>query len=67
MSCVRKIVHLELIIFVQMFRLKLKIILQRKEWIKSSEDLQNCSIGFHFPLESEEIAEVFHTSSLIFI
>lgn len=41
----------------QMFRLKLKIILQRKEWIKRSEDLQNCSIGFHFPSDSEEIAE----------
>ncbi|WJX69254.1 hypothetical protein P8452_53527 [Trifolium repens] len=41
----------------QMFRLKLKIILQRKEWIKSSEDTPNCSIGFHFPSKSEEIAE----------
>ncbi|CAI8592612.1 unnamed protein product [Vicia faba] len=41
----------------QMFRLKLKIILQRKEWIKNSEDLENCSIGFDFPSECEEIAE----------
>ncbi|CAL5200413.1 unnamed protein product [Lathyrus oleraceus] len=41
----------------QMFRLKLKIILQRKEWIKNSEDLPNCSIGFDFPMEYEEIAE----------
>ena len=41
----------------QMFRLKLKMILQHKEWIASPEDLQNCSIGFHFPLNSEEIAE----------
>ncbi|XP_045800706.1 uncharacterized protein LOC123894695 [Trifolium pratense] len=41
----------------QMFRLKLKIILQRKEWIKSSEDTPNCSIGFHFPSDSEAIAE----------
>lgn len=50
-----------------MFRLKLKIILQRKEWIKNSEDLPNCSIGFDFPMEYEEIAEVFYRSTLISI
>lgn len=73
-SCVQNIyiyIYLKLIrnclIFLQMFKFKLKACNARIEWIKSPEDLQNCSIGFHFPLQSEGIAEVFNISAFIFI
>ncbi|PKI54627.1 uncharacterized protein LOC116204020 [Punica granatum] len=38
----------------QMFNFKLKVSDARKAWIKSPEALENCSIGFHFPENSEE-------------
>ncbi|CAL0322637.1 unnamed protein product [Lupinus luteus] len=41
----------------KIFKLKIKACNARKEWIKSPEDLQNCSIGFHFPPQSEEIVQ----------
>lgn len=41
----------------QMFKFKIKACDARREWIKSPEVLQNCSTGFHFPSESEEIFE----------
>ncbi|KAK7290905.1 hypothetical protein RIF29_05678 [Crotalaria pallida] len=41
----------------KIFKLKLKSCDARKEWIKSPEVLQNCSVGFHFPPESAEIVE----------
>lgn len=41
----------------QMFKFKIKACDARREWIKSPEILQNCSTGFHFPSQSEEIFE----------
>ncbi|XP_027341521.1 uncharacterized protein LOC113854609 [Abrus precatorius] len=41
----------------QMFKFKIKACDARREWIKSPEVLQNCSTGFHFPSQSEEIFE----------
>lgn len=65
----RKQVYLEFIgyylIFLQMFKFKIKACDARRDWIKSPEVLQNCSTGFHFPSQSEEIFEVFNISALI--
>lgn len=41
----------------QLFRSKLKRADAHRQWIESPEDLQNCSIGFHFPSKLEEIVE----------
>ncbi|KAK7272368.1 hypothetical protein RJT34_28909 [Clitoria ternatea] len=41
----------------QMFKFKIKACDARRDWIKSPEVLQNCSTGFHFPSQSEEIFE----------
>ncbi|KAL9322472.1 hypothetical protein ACSQ67_010525 [Phaseolus vulgaris] len=41
----------------QMFKFKIKACDARREWMKSPEILQNCSTGFHFPSQSEEIFE----------
>ncbi|XP_061357658.1 uncharacterized protein LOC133301962 [Gastrolobium bilobum] len=41
----------------EMFKFKIKACDARREWIKSPEVMQNCSIGFHFPSQSEEIVE----------
>ncbi|CAL0323644.1 unnamed protein product [Lupinus luteus] len=41
----------------KIFKLKIKSCDGRKEWIKSPEVLQNCSIGFHFPPQSEDIVQ----------
>ena len=67
----RKQVYLEFIgyclIFLQMFKFKIKACDARRDWIKSPEVLKNCSTGFHFPSQSEEIFEVFDISAFIFI
>lgn len=44
--------------YFQMFNFKLKVSDARKAWIKSPEALDNCSIGFCFPHNSEEKALV---------
>ncbi|KAK4255498.1 hypothetical protein QN277_008496 [Acacia crassicarpa] len=41
----------------EMFKLKIKACDGRREWIRSPELLQNCSTGFHFPAQSEEIGQ----------
>ncbi|KAF7805927.1 uncharacterized protein G2W53_038088 [Senna tora] len=41
----------------EMFKFKIKACDARREWIKSPEVLQNCSTGFHFPSQSEEIGQ----------
>ncbi|KAG4986868.1 hypothetical protein AAZX31_12G192600 [Glycine max] len=41
----------------QMFKFKIKACDARRDWIKSPEVLKNCSTGFHFPSQSEEIFE----------
>ncbi|KDP24143.1 hypothetical protein JCGZ_25800 [Jatropha curcas] len=38
----------------EMFKYKIKVSDGRRAWMKSPEILQNCSIGFHFPSQSEE-------------
>ncbi|WCJ30721.1 hypothetical protein M5689_012261 [Euphorbia peplus] len=38
----------------EMFKYKIKVSDGRRAWMRSPEVLQNCSIGFHFPSESEE-------------
>lgn len=42
----------------QMFNFKLKVSDARKAWMKSPEKLENCSVGFYFPHNSEEKALV---------
>ncbi|KAK9284460.1 hypothetical protein L1049_023633 [Liquidambar formosana] len=42
----------------QMFRCKIKASNARRAWVKNPEVLQNCSTGFHFPSQSEEIFQV---------
>lgn len=37
----------------EMFRFKIKGSDARRAWMKSPERLQNCSVGFHFPQDSE--------------
>lgn len=41
-----------------MFKFKIKACDARRDWIKSPEVLQNCSTGFHFPSQYEEISQV---------
>ncbi|XP_054813837.1 uncharacterized protein LOC129314418 [Prosopis cineraria] len=41
----------------EMFKFKIKACDARREWMKSPELLQNCSTGFHFPAQSEEIGQ----------
>lgn len=38
----------------EMFKHKIKVSDARRAWMKSSEVLQNCSTGFHFPSQSDE-------------
>ncbi|KAK4741717.1 hypothetical protein SAY87_025305 [Trapa incisa] len=38
----------------EMFKFKLKVSNARKEWMKNPEKLENCSVGFYFPHNSEE-------------
>ncbi|CAL1406592.1 unnamed protein product [Linum trigynum] len=38
----------------EMFKYKMKVSDGRRAWMKSPEDLENCSMGFHFPSPSEE-------------
>lgn len=38
----------------EMFKYKIKITDARRAWIKKPEELQNCSLGFRFPSQSEE-------------
>ncbi|KAF3444149.1 hypothetical protein FNV43_RR13839 [Rhamnella rubrinervis] len=38
----------------KMFKYKIKVSDARRAWMKNPEALQNCSIGFHFPSQSEE-------------
>ncbi|KAL6553525.1 hypothetical protein OROGR_007367 [Orobanche gracilis] len=38
----------------EVFRYKIKLCDAHKAWMKSPEMLQNCSIGFNFPLQSDE-------------
>lgn len=38
----------------EMFKYKIKITDARRAWIKNPEKLQNCSLGFSFPSQSEE-------------
>lgn len=41
----------------EMFRYKIKVSDARRAWMKSPEVLQNCSTGFHFPSESDELVQ----------
>ncbi|XAR55494.1 hypothetical protein NMG60_11035573 [Bertholletia excelsa] len=41
----------------EMFRYKIKLSDARRAWMKSPEDLQNCSTGFYFPSQSNEPVE----------
>ncbi|OAY35314.1 uncharacterized protein LOC110628168 [Manihot esculenta] len=38
----------------EMFKYKIKVSDGRRAWMKSPEELQNCSTGFHFPSQLEE-------------
>lgn len=42
----------------QMFKYKIKISDARRAWMKSPEELQNCSTGFKFPSPSDEATQV---------
>lgn len=48
----------------QMFKYIIQTFDGRREWLKDPEMLQNCSIGLHYPPESEEILEVLANASL---
>lgn len=50
-----------------MFKFKIKACDARREWIRSPEVLQNCSTGFHFPSQSEEIGQVLIICAYSFI
>ncbi|KAK6141113.1 hypothetical protein DH2020_025147 [Rehmannia glutinosa] len=39
----------------EVFRYKIKLCDAHKAWMKSPEVLQNCSMGFNFPLQSDEV------------
>ncbi|PIN12422.1 hypothetical protein CDL12_14973 [Handroanthus impetiginosus] len=39
----------------EIFRYKIKLCDAHKAWMKTPEDLPNCSLGFNFPLHSDEI------------
>ncbi|CAN1231305.1 hypothetical protein LINPERPRIM_LOCUS3412 [Linum perenne] len=41
----------------EMFKYKMKVSDGRRAWMKSPELLENCSMGFHFPSQSEEPLE----------
>ncbi|KAI3465743.1 hypothetical protein Pfo_022406 [Paulownia fortunei] len=41
----------------EIFRCKIKLCDAHKAWMKSPEVLQNCSMGFNFPLQSDEISQ----------
>ncbi|XP_065874029.1 uncharacterized protein [Euphorbia lathyris] len=41
----------------EMFKYKIKVSDGRRAWMRSPEMLQNCSIGFHFPPQSEAIMQ----------
>ncbi|GKV36730.1 hypothetical protein SLEP1_g44829 [Rubroshorea leprosula] len=41
----------------QMFRYKIKLSDARRAWMKSPEVLKNCSTGFHFPSQSEDVVQ----------
>ncbi|CAK9151329.1 unnamed protein product [Ilex paraguariensis] len=41
----------------EMFRYKIKSSDARRAWMKSPEELQNCSTGFHLPSHSEEMCQ----------
>ncbi|WOG98754.1 hypothetical protein DCAR_0418099 [Daucus carota subsp. sativus] len=41
----------------EMFKFKIKITDARRAWIKNPEELQNCSLGFSFPSQSEEAVQ----------
>ncbi|CAK7349807.1 unnamed protein product [Dovyalis caffra] len=41
----------------EMFRFKIKVSLGHRGWMKNPEILENCSTGFHFPLESGETVQ----------
>ncbi|CAN0915003.1 hypothetical protein LINGRAHAP2_LOCUS28877 [Linum grandiflorum] len=41
----------------EMFKYKMKVSDGRRAWMKSPELLENCSMGFHFPSQSEEMLE----------
>ncbi|CAN1231313.1 hypothetical protein LINPERPRIM_LOCUS3412 [Linum perenne] len=42
----------------EMFKYKMKVSDGRRAWMKSPELLENCSMGFHFPSQSEEPLEL---------
>lgn len=41
----------------EMFKYKIKLSDAHKAWMKHPEALQNCSMGFHFPPQSEDICQ----------
>ncbi|XP_022847811.1 uncharacterized protein LOC111370367 [Olea europaea var. sylvestris] len=41
----------------EMFKYKIKLSDAHKAWMKHPEALQNCSMGFHFPRQSEDICQ----------
>ncbi|KAK6142611.1 hypothetical protein DH2020_022959 [Rehmannia glutinosa] len=41
----------------EVFRYKIKLCDAHKAWMKSPEVLQNCSMGFNFPLQSDEVCQ----------
>ncbi|KAJ7948301.1 Acyl-[acyl-carrier-protein]--UDP-N-acetylglucosamine O-acyltransferase [Quillaja saponaria] len=41
----------------ELFRFKIKMSDARRAWMKNPEVLENCSTGFHFPLQAEEIVQ----------
>ncbi|KAJ4830871.1 hypothetical protein Tsubulata_033970 [Turnera subulata] len=45
------------ILLSEMFKLKIKVSDGHRAWMKSPEMLENCSIGFHLPSQSEEAVE----------
>lgn len=54
-------------ILYQMFKYKIKVSDAHKAWMKSPEVLQNCSMGFDFPPQSDEAHEVQIFTRILFI